>query len=114
MTALLVETTESRMLLLQALQSLQRLADPVQISLVDCLQIKDINIRLHRIRQRFGYGECFTVWVLLANDPSQPEETRQHYRARMEAYIHEKLREAFRFAAQQTPSSSSPTEPAKR
>lgn len=56
----------------------------------------------------------YSLWVLLANDPSQPEETRQHYRARMEAYIHEKLREAFRFAAQQTPSSSTPTEPAKR
>jgi hypothetical protein len=55
----------------------------------------------------------YSLWVLLANDPSQPEETRQHYRARMEAYIHEKLREAFQFAAQQTPSSPSPAEPVK-
>jgi hypothetical protein len=54
----------------------------------------------------------YSLWVLLANDPSQPEETRQHYRARMEAYIHEKLREAFRFAAQQTPSAPA-TPPAK-
>jgi hypothetical protein len=55
----------------------------------------------------------YSLWVLLANDPSQPEETRQHYRARMEAYIHEKLREAFRFAAQQTPSApvSPPAKP---
>ena len=44
----------------------------------------------------------YTLWVQLANDPSQSEETRQHYRAQMEAYIHEKLREAFQFAAKQT------------
>jgi hypothetical protein len=52
----------------------------------------------------------YSLWVLLANDPSQPEEIRQHYRARMDAYIHEKLREAFRFAAQQV---SAPAEPVK-
>ena len=56
----------------------------------------------------------YSLWVLLANDPSQSEEARQHYRARMEAYIHEQLREAFRFAAQQTPASSTPTEPVKQ
>jgi len=37
----------------------------------------------------------YALWVQLANDPSQPEEARQQYRAKMEAYIHEKLREAF-------------------
>jgi flagellar biosynthesis protein FliP len=45
----------------------------------------------------------YTQWVQLANDPSQSEEARQRYRALMEAYIHEKLREAFRLAADQTP-----------
>jgi hypothetical protein len=38
----------------------------------------------------------YALWVELANDPSQSEEARQQYRAQMEAYIHEKLREAFR------------------
>ena len=37
----------------------------------------------------------YALWVQLANDPSQSEEARQQYRAKMEAYIHEKLREAF-------------------
>jgi hypothetical protein len=56
----------------------------------------------------------YSLWVLLANDPSQPEATRQHCRARLDAYIHEKLREAFRFAAQQTPSAPTPSAPVKR
>jgi uncharacterized protein (DUF885 family) len=38
----------------------------------------------------------YALWVQLANDPSQSEEARQQYRVQMEAYIHEKLREAFR------------------
>jgi uncharacterized protein (DUF885 family) len=38
----------------------------------------------------------YALWVQLANDPRQSEEARQGYRAQMEAYIHEKLREAFR------------------
>jgi hypothetical protein len=41
----------------------------------------------------------YAQWVKLANDPSQSEEARQHYRAQMEAYVHQKMREAFRFAA---------------
>jgi flagellar biosynthesis protein FliP len=44
----------------------------------------------------------YSVWVQLANDPSQSEEARQRYRVQMEAYIHEKLREAFQLAAQRT------------
>lgn len=44
----------------------------------------------------------YALWVQLANDPSQPEETRQRYRALMEAHVHQKLRQAFRFAAQST------------
>jgi hypothetical protein len=54
----------------------------------------------------------YSLWVQLANDPSQSEEARQQYRAKMEAYIHEKLREAFQFAANQTPpaqTNSAPT-----
>ncbi len=43
----------------------------------------------------------FTLWVELANDPAQPEEARQQYRARMEAYVHRKMREAFQLAAGQ-------------
>ena len=50
----------------------------------------------------------YALWVQLANDPSQSEEARQQYRAQMEAYIHEKLREAFQFAANQTPAGSPP------
>ncbi len=48
-------------------------------------------------------AEDYALWVQLANDPSQPEEARQRYRAQMEAYVHEQLREAFRLAAEQTP-----------
>jgi hypothetical protein len=51
----------------------------------------------------------YSLRVKLANDPSQPEEARQHYRARMEGYVHQKLREAFQLAARQTP--STPTDP---
>jgi flagellar biosynthesis protein FliP len=50
----------------------------------------------------------YALWVQLANDPSQSEEARQQYRAQMEAYIHAKLREAFQFAANQTPPGSQP------
>ena len=45
----------------------------------------------------------YALWVKLANDPSQTEEDRQRYRARMEAHVHRKLREAFQFAARSTP-----------
>ena len=44
----------------------------------------------------------YEVWVRLANDPSQSDEARQRYRAQMEAYVHKKMREAFRLAAEQT------------
>jgi hypothetical protein len=50
----------------------------------------------------------YSLWVQLANDPSQSEQARQRYRAQMEAYIHEKLREAFQLAAKQTPPGSPP------
>jgi hypothetical protein len=45
----------------------------------------------------------YALWVKLAKDPSQPEQLRQTYRAKMEAYVHEQLREAFRLVAEQTP-----------
>jgi hypothetical protein len=48
----------------------------------------------------------YARWVTLANDPSQSEEARQHYREQMEAYLHGKLRTAFQFAAKQTPPAS--------
>jgi hypothetical protein len=44
----------------------------------------------------------YELWVRMANDPSQSEEARQRYRAQMEAYVHRKMREAFRLAAEQT------------
>ncbi len=44
----------------------------------------------------------YPLWVKLANDPSQSEEDRQRYRARMEAYMLQKMRDAFRFAAATT------------
>jgi hypothetical protein len=55
----------------------------------------------------------YSQWVQLANDPSQSEEARQRYRALMEAYIHEKLREAFQLAAKQTPPAPTTPPPAK-
>ena len=45
-------------------------------------------------------GSDYTLWVKLANDPSQTEEARQQYRAMMEDHVHRKLREAFQFAVQ--------------
>ena len=41
----------------------------------------------------------YARWVELANDPSQSEEDRRHYRLQMEGYLHKKVREAFQFAA---------------
>ena len=49
-------------------------------------------------------NDDYALWVKLANDPSQPEEARQQYRSRMEAYLHQKMREAFQLATRQTPS----------
>ena len=43
----------------------------------------------------------YELWVRLANDPSQSEEARQQYRELMAAYVHQKMRDAFRFATQQ-------------
>ena len=45
----------------------------------------------------------YALWVSLANDPSQPEEVRQRCRAQMEAYVHQKMRAAFRFANHAAP-----------
>jgi len=42
----------------------------------------------------------YAMWVQLANDPSQTEEARQRYRARMDDYLITQLREAFRFASE--------------
>jgi hypothetical protein len=41
----------------------------------------------------------YALWLKLANDPSQSEDARRQYRARLEAYVHTKLREAFKLAA---------------
>jgi hypothetical protein len=58
----------------------------------------------------------YSLWVELANDPSQTEDVRQHYRALMEEYVHQQLREAFQLAAKQTPAapeSPAPSGPSK-
>ena len=52
--------------------------------------------RIARCYMSIDEDSDYAEWVQLANDPSQSEEARQQYRAKMEAYIHEKLREAFR------------------
>lgn len=40
----------------------------------------------------------YSLWVKLANDPSQSEEARRRYRDQMEAYVREKMRSAFQMA----------------
>jgi hypothetical protein len=51
----------------------------------------------------------YSLWVKLANDPSQSEEARRQYRTKMEAHINEKLREALQFATKQiSPTADSP------
>ena len=42
----------------------------------------------------------YALWLARANDPSQTDETRQHYRARMEDSVRARLANAFRFAAE--------------
>lgn len=48
------------------------------------------------------YREC----LRLANDPSLTDEARREYRARLEAYTHQRMREAFRCAVKTTAPSS--------
>jgi hypothetical protein len=48
----------------------------------------------------------YALWLALANDPNQSEEARRHCREQMEAHLRRKVREAFQFAAKQTPPSS--------
>jgi hypothetical protein len=45
----------------------------------------------------------YTLWMQLANDPSQTEEARQYYRARLESTVHTQMRDAFQSAAAQAP-----------
>jgi len=47
-----------------------------------------------------GQSTDYALWVALANDPSQSEQVRQQYRELMQAHVHRKLREAFKFATQ--------------
>lgn len=48
----------------------------------------------------YGPSDDYGLWVKLANDPSQSEQARQQYRELMQAHVHQKLREAFKLAAQ--------------
>jgi hypothetical protein len=42
----------------------------------------------------------YFAWMQLANDPSQTEEARQQYRARMEEFVRARMLSAFRLAAE--------------
>jgi hypothetical protein len=44
-----------------------------------------------------------------ANDPSQSKDARRYYRLQMEAYMQQKMRQAFQLAVKQTPSSATTT-----
>jgi hypothetical protein len=44
----------------------------------------------------------YARWVVLANDPRESEEARQHCREQMEAHVRRKMREAFQFTVKQT------------
>ena len=63
--------------------------------------------RLLRITAEFGREVGMTQqeseydqWVRLANDPAQTEETRRECRAKMDAYLKERLRREFELVAQ--------------
>ena len=42
----------------------------------------------------------YFAWMQLANDPSQTEEARQQYRARMEEFVRARMLSAFRLASE--------------
>ena len=42
----------------------------------------------------------YVAWMQLANDPSQTQEIRQEYRARMEEFVHARMVSAFRLASE--------------
>ena len=44
----------------------------------------------------------YALWVRLANDPRQSEQAREHYRALMQEYLHQQLRDAFKLASRKT------------
>jgi hypothetical protein len=41
----------------------------------------------------------YALWLQLANDPSQTEDAREHYRARMQEFMRARMRDAFRAAS---------------
>jgi hypothetical protein len=41
----------------------------------------------------------YALWLQLANDPSQTEEAREQYRARMQEFMRARMRDAFRAAS---------------
>lgn len=55
-------------------------------------------------QQESEYGR----WVRLANDPAQTEETRLECRAKMNAYLKERLRKEFEQLAQSAHPKPSP------
>jgi hypothetical protein len=46
-----------------------------------------------------GERSDYAAWMRLANDPSQTEEARQNYRARMDGFVRARLINALRIAS---------------
>lgn len=42
----------------------------------------------------------YVVWLQLANDPSQTDAVRRHYRARMEEFVRARMVSAFQLASE--------------
>jgi hypothetical protein len=51
----------------------------------------------------------YTLWLQLANDPSQTEQARQRYRARMQEFMRARMRDAFRAASAESPRGAAET-----
>ena len=82
MAAFLVEATETRMLLLQALQRSQGFTGPVQAALVGCNQVQDITVPGRANSERFGSTKCLAVPLHSSElaDARQLELDRNHTR----------------------------------
>jgi hypothetical protein len=48
----------------------------------------------------------YALWLQLANDPSQTQEARERYRARMQEFMRARMRDAFRAASSEQSHSS--------
>lgn len=48
----------------------------------------------------------YALWLQLASDPSQTEQAREQYRARMQEFMRARMRDAFRAASSEPRPSS--------